>query len=86
MALLRQHAWSGPSALLDLDAGTSSSSALARAALAQRAALRVHRLRPALEAGAAFWPSSGGAAGGALAAEATGPDSKALDRADVTTD
>lgn len=49
VALLWQHAWSGLFALLGLDA-RSSSSAIARAALAQRAALRVYRLRLALDA------------------------------------
>ncbi|MFE8960315.1 coiled-coil domain-containing protein [Streptomyces iakyrus] len=50
VALLWQHAWAELFALLGLDARTSSS-AIARAALAQRAALRVYRLRLALEAG-----------------------------------
>ncbi|MFC8202159.1 DUF2637 domain-containing protein [Streptomyces sp. NPDC057298] len=50
VALLWQHAWAGLFALLGLDARTSSS-AIARAALVQRAALRVYRLRLALEAG-----------------------------------
>lgn len=50
VALLWQHAWAELFALLGLDARTSSS-AIARAALVQRAALRVYRLRLALEAG-----------------------------------
>ncbi|MFF1323870.1 DUF2637 domain-containing protein [Streptomyces chartreusis] len=50
VALLWQHAWAELFALLGLDARTSSS-AIARAALVQRAALRVYRLRLALETG-----------------------------------
>ncbi|MFC9224642.1 hypothetical protein ACFT8W_28620, partial [Streptomyces hygroscopicus] len=49
VVLLWQHAWAALFAMLGLDARTSSS-AIARAALAQRAALRVYRLRLALEA------------------------------------
>ncbi|WP_413115179.1 hypothetical protein ACK1X7_15145 [Streptomyces sp. CY1] len=49
LVLLWQHAWAALFAVLGLDARTSSS-AIARAALAQRAALRVYRLRLALEA------------------------------------
>ncbi|MEV5597591.1 DUF2637 domain-containing protein [Streptomyces sp. NPDC052496] len=49
LALLWQHAWASLFALLGLDA-RSSSSAIARAARAQRAALRVYRLRLALQA------------------------------------
>ncbi|RLL68392.1 hypothetical protein [Streptomyces sp. Z26] len=49
--LVWQHAWSGLFALLGLDTRTSST-ALARAAMVQRAALRVYRLRLALETGA----------------------------------
>ncbi|WP_327689472.1 hypothetical protein [Streptomyces tubercidicus] len=85
VALLWQHAWSGLFALLGLDARTSSS-AIARAAMAQRAALRVYRLRLALEATPV--------AGGPRAARRTqrrrarlrGRAQKALDRADVATD
>jgi hypothetical protein len=50
LALLWQHAWAELFALLGLDARTSSS-AIARAALVQRAAMRVYRLRLALETG-----------------------------------
>ncbi|MFJ5208439.1 DUF2637 domain-containing protein [Streptomyces nigra] len=50
VALLWQHAWAELFALLGLDARTSSS-AIARAALVQRAALRVYRLRLALDTG-----------------------------------
>ncbi|MEU2352485.1 hypothetical protein ABZ599_05895 [Streptomyces misionensis] len=74
VALLWQHAWAELFALLGLDARTSSS-AIARAALVQRAALRVYRLRLALEAGktrkARRWRRRA---------------QKALDRADVATD
>ncbi|MGW0083985.1 DUF2637 domain-containing protein [Streptomyces sp. NPDC003393] len=74
VALLWQHAWAELFALLGLDARTSSS-AIARAALVQRAALRVYRLRLALEAGKARrvrrWRRKA---------------QKALDRADVATD
>ncbi|WP_310725781.1 hypothetical protein [Streptomyces sp. N2A] len=85
VALLWQHTWSGIFALLGLDARTSSS-AIARAALAQRAALRVYRLRLALESAAP--------AGGPRAARRAqrrrerlrGRAQKALDRADVATD
>ncbi|MFF3362696.1 DUF2637 domain-containing protein [Streptomyces misionensis] len=74
VVLLWQHAWAELFALLGLDASTSSS-AIARAALVQRAALRVYRLRLALEAGKARkvrrWRRRA---------------QKALDRADVATD
>ncbi|MEG8277106.1 hypothetical protein [Streptomyces sp. AHA2] len=74
VALLWQHAWAELFALLGLDARTSSS-AIARAALVQRAALRVYRLRLALEAGKARkvrrWRRKA---------------QKALDRADIATD
>lgn len=74
VALLWQHAWAELFALLGLDARTSSS-AIARAALAQRAALRVYRLRLALQGGKARkvrrWRRKA---------------QKALDRADVAVD
>ncbi|MGW3629121.1 hypothetical protein ACWD7F_03010 [Streptomyces sp. NPDC005122] len=74
VALLWQHAWAELFALLGLDARTSSS-AIARAALVQRAALRVYRLRLALDAGrprrVRRWRRKA---------------QKALDRADVATD
>ncbi|MEW2467147.1 hypothetical protein AB0919_19330 [Streptomyces sp. NPDC046994] len=74
LALLWQHAWAELFALLGLDARTNSS-AIARAALVQRAALRVYRLRLALEAGRTRrvrrWRRRA---------------QKALDRADVATD
>ncbi|MFE1451176.1 coiled-coil domain-containing protein [Streptomyces olivaceoviridis] len=74
VALLWQHAWAELFALLGLDARTSSS-AIARAALVQRAALRVYRLRLALDAGKTRkvrrWRRRA---------------QKALDRADVATD
>ncbi|MET8645122.1 hypothetical protein [Streptomyces sp. NPDC004675] len=74
LALLWQHAWAELFALLGLDARTNSS-AIARAALVQRAALRVYRLRLALDAGRTRrvrrWRRRA---------------QKALDRADVATD
>ncbi|MCX4576832.1 hypothetical protein OHB41_27400 [Streptomyces sp. NBC_01571] len=74
VALLWQHAWAELFALLGLDARTSSS-AIARAALVQRAALRVYRLRLALDGGrprrVRRWRRKA---------------QKALDRADVATD
>ncbi|MFE9608405.1 hypothetical protein [Streptomyces sp. NPDC006012] len=74
VALLWQHAWAELFALLGLDARTSSS-AIARAAMVQRAALRVYRLRLALDAGRVRrvrrWRRKA---------------QKALDRADVATD
>ncbi|MFD9938351.1 hypothetical protein ACFWZ6_35050 [Streptomyces massasporeus] len=74
VALLWQHAWAELFALLGLDARTSSS-AIARAALVQRAALRVYRLRLALDGGKARkvrrWRRKA---------------QKALDRADVAVD
>lgn len=85
VALLWQHAWSGLFALLGLDARTSSS-VIARAALAQRAALRVYRLRLALEAAA---PAGGPRAVRRVQrrrARLRGRAQKALDRADVATD
>ncbi|WP_431771925.1 hypothetical protein [Streptomyces cucumeris] len=82
VVLLWQHAWAGLFALLGLDARTSSSS-VARAALAQRAAHRVYRLRLALEAG-----PSGGSSRRARRRlrRLRGRAQKALDRADVATD
>ncbi|MFI9026930.1 hypothetical protein [Streptomyces sp. NPDC053560] len=84
VALLWQHAWSGLFALLGLDARTSSS-AIARAALAQRAALRVYRLRLAL---AAPTPDRARALrrGQRRIVRLRGKAQKALDRADVATD
>ncbi|MER5969397.1 hypothetical protein ABT112_06600 [Streptomyces sp. NPDC002055] len=85
VALLWQHAWSGIFALLGLDARTSSS-AIARAAMAQRAALHVYRLRLALES-----TPAGGSPRAARRAQRRreklrGRAQKALDRADVATD
>ncbi|MGW0600634.1 DUF2637 domain-containing protein [Streptomyces sp. NPDC002776] len=74
VALLWQHAWAELFALLGLDARTSSS-AIARAALVQRAALRVYRLRLALEAGKTR-----------KVARRRRKAQKALDRADVAVD
>ncbi|AWE51844.1 DUF2637 domain-containing protein [Streptomyces nigra] len=74
VALLWQHAWAELFALLGLDARTSSS-AIARAALVQRAALRVYRLRLALDAGK---PRKVG--------RRRRRAQKALDRADVAVD
>ncbi|MFI9028837.1 hypothetical protein [Streptomyces sp. NPDC053560] len=86
VALLWQHAWSGLFALLGLDARTSSST-IARAALAQRAALRVYRLRLALAAPAPA-PDRPRAArrGQRRIVRLRGKAQKALDRADVATD
>ncbi|MFI7093419.1 hypothetical protein [Streptomyces lydicus] len=85
VALLWQHAWSGIFALLGLDARTSSS-AIARAALAQRAALRVYRLRLALEnAPGAGTPRSARRVQ-RRRERLRGRAQKALDRADVATD
>ncbi|MEW9521258.1 hypothetical protein [Streptomyces tubercidicus] len=85
VALLWQHAWSGLFALLGLDARTSSS-AIARAAMAQRAALRVYRLRLALE----NTPTAGTPRSARRAQRRRerlrGRAQKALDRADVATD
>ncbi|MDW6061353.1 hypothetical protein SAZ11_29215 [Streptomyces sp. FXJ1.4098] len=82
VVLLWQHAWAGLFALLGLDARTSSS-AVARAALAQRAAHRVYRLRLALET-----RSTGGSSRRAQRRlrRLRGRAQKALDRADVATD
>lgn len=85
VALLWQHAWSGLFALLGLDARTSSS-AIARAAMAQRAALRVYRLRLALEnTPAASTPRSARRVQ-RRRERLRGRAQKALDRADVATD
>ncbi|WP_432014966.1 hypothetical protein [Streptomyces cucumeris] len=81
VALLWQHAWAGLFALLGLDARTSSS-AIARAALAQRAALRVYRLRLALEATG----SAPGRRSRRRVERLRGRAQKALARADVATD
>ncbi|WP_432010455.1 hypothetical protein [Streptomyces cucumeris] len=82
VALLWQHAWAALFALLGLDARTSSS-AVARAALAQRAAHRVYRLRLALETA-----PSGGSSRRARRRlrRLRGRAQKALDSADVATD
>ncbi|WP_085928648.1 hypothetical protein, partial [Streptomyces platensis] len=85
VALLWQHAWSGLFALLGLDARTSSS-AIARAALAQRAALRVYRLRLALEAGAPAGRPRAARRVERRREKLRGRAQKALDRADVATD
>ncbi|MBO0652818.1 hypothetical protein J1792_08465 [Streptomyces triculaminicus] len=74
VALLWQHGWASLFAVLGLDA-RSSSSAIARAALAQRAALRIYRLRLALDT-----------ARPARVRRLRGKAQKALDRADVATD
>ncbi|MGW6263475.1 DUF2637 domain-containing protein [Streptomyces sp. NPDC055085] len=74
VALLWQHAWAELFALLGLDA-RASSSAIARAALVQRAALRVYRLRLALESGKAR-----------KVGHRRRKAQKALDRADVAVD
>ncbi|MFH8748316.1 hypothetical protein ACH4GK_19355 [Streptomyces rimosus] len=85
LALLWQHAWASLFALLGLDA-RSSSSAIARAAQAQRAAQRVYRLRLALQA-----PAPPGGARAARRSERRTERLRrraqaALDRADVATD
>ncbi|GAA5615818.1 hypothetical protein CP981_11190 [Streptomyces platensis] len=85
VALLWQHAWSGLFALLGLDARTSSS-AIARAALAQRAALRVYRLRLALEDGAPAGRPRAARRVERRREKLRGRAQKALDRADVATD
>lgn len=85
VALLWQHAWSGIFALLGLDARTSSS-AIARAALAQRAALRVYRLRLALEATPAAGRPRAARRMQRRRERLRGRAQKALDRADVATD
>ncbi|MFF8369254.1 hypothetical protein ACF05W_10465 [Streptomyces lydicus] len=85
VALLWQHAWSGLFALLGLDARTSSS-AIARAALAQRAALRVYRLRLALEASAPAGRPRAARRVERQREKLRGRAQKALDRADVATD
>ncbi|CAM5540756.1 hypothetical protein [Streptomyces abikoensis] len=85
VALLWQHAWSGLFALLGLDA-RSSSSAIARAALAQRAALRVYRLRLALESPAAGLQPRAQRRAQRRTEKLRGRAQKALDRADVATD
>lgn len=84
VALLWQHAWSALFALLGLDARTSSS-VIARAALAQRAALRVYRLRLALEAAAPAGPRAARRLQ-RRRERLRGRAQKALDRADVATD
>ncbi|MGW2389587.1 hypothetical protein ACWCYK_08820 [Streptomyces lydicamycinicus] len=85
VALLWQHAWSGIFALLGLDARTSSS-AIARAALAQRAALRVYRLRLALEAAPMPGRPRSARRAQRRRERLRGRAQKALDRADVATD
>ncbi|MFD8543463.1 hypothetical protein [Streptomyces sp. NPDC059649] len=85
VALLWQHAWSGIFALLGLDARTSSS-AIARAALAQRAALRVYRLRLALETAAPTGGPRAARRAQRRRKRLRGRAQKALDRADVATD
>ncbi|MFI6765616.1 hypothetical protein [Streptomyces sp. NPDC050355] len=85
VALLWQHAWSGLFALLGLDA-RSSSSAIARAALAQRAALRVYRLRLALEAAPVVGRPRAARRAQRRREQLRGRAQKALDRADVATD
>ncbi|MFC9240895.1 hypothetical protein ACFTZK_31220 [Streptomyces decoyicus] len=85
VALLWQHAWSGLFALLGLDARTSSS-AIARAALVQRAALRVYRLRLALEASAPAGRPRAARRVQRRREKLRGRAQKALDRADVATD
>lgn len=85
VALLWQHAWSGLFALLGLDARTSSS-AIARAALAQRAALRVYRLRLALEATPVQGRPRSARRAQRRRERLRGRAQKALDRADVATD
>ncbi|WP_058046261.1 hypothetical protein [Streptomyces roseifaciens] len=85
VALLWQHAWSGLFALLGLDA-RSSSSAIARAALAQRAALRVYRLRLALESPDAGLRPRARRRTQRRTEKLRGKAQKALDRADVATD
>ncbi|MFE6691042.1 hypothetical protein ACFVFQ_31820 [Streptomyces sp. NPDC057743] len=82
--LLWQHTWSAIFALLGLDA-RSSSSAIARAALAQRAALRLYRFRLALAAPApagrwARWRA------GRRRERLRSRAQRCLDRADVATD
>ncbi|GAB2770070.1 hypothetical protein GCM10027091_01620 [Streptomyces daliensis] len=87
LALVWQHGWAALFALLGLDA-RSSSSAIARAAMAQKAAHRVYRLRTVLEAADVRQDAS------ARAAERTRRRivrrrrraQKALDRAEVATD
>ncbi|MCO8301308.1 hypothetical protein [Streptomyces sp. RKCA744] len=82
VVLLWQHAWAGLFALLGLDARISSSS-VARAALAQRAAHRVYRLRLALETG----PVKGSSRWARRRLRGLRRRAqKALDRADVATD
>ncbi|WP_367131419.1 MULTISPECIES: hypothetical protein [Streptomyces] len=85
VALLWQHAWSSLFALLGLDA-RSSSSAIARAALAQRAALRVYRLRLALETPATGLQPRARRRAQRRTEKLRGKAQKALDRADVATD
>ncbi|MFD8463303.1 hypothetical protein [Streptomyces antimycoticus] len=85
LVLLWQHAWAALFAVLGLDARTSSS-AIARAALAQRAALRVYRLRLALEAkDAGTGPRSLRRSRGQVE-RLRGRAQKALARADVAID
>lgn len=74
LTLLWQHAWAGLFAVLGLDA-RSSSSAIARAALAQRAAQRIYCLRLALDT-----------ARPGRVRRLRGKAQKALDRADMATD
>ncbi|MGA6156832.1 hypothetical protein ACPEIC_26150 [Stenotrophomonas sp. NPDC087984] len=85
VVLLWQHAWAALFAVLGLDARTSSS-AIARAALAQRAALRVYRLRLALEAKDAATGSRSVRRSGRQVERLRGRAQKALARADVAVD
>ncbi|WP_125056216.1 DUF2637 domain-containing protein [Streptomyces paromomycinus] len=87
LALLWQHAWAAVFALLGLDA-RSSSSAITRAAQAQRAAQRVYRLRLALENPAPAVTSSPRALrrSGRRTERLRRRAQTALDRADVGTD
>ncbi|QKV93885.1 hypothetical protein HUT19_20725 [Streptomyces sp. NA02950] len=85
VVLLWQHAWAAVFALLGLDARTSSS-AIARAALAQRAALRVYRLRLALEAKEAVTRPRSVRRSRRQVERLRGRAQKALARADVATD
>ncbi|WP_421109722.1 hypothetical protein [Streptomyces sp. NEAU-S77] len=85
VALLWQHAWAALFALLGLDARTSSS-AIARAALAQRAAMRVYRLRLALETKDAAVQRRSARRSRRQVERLRGRAQKALARADVATD
>ncbi|MGW7597086.1 hypothetical protein [Streptomyces antimycoticus] len=85
VVLLWQHAWAAVFALLGLDARMSSSS-IARGALAQRAALRVYRLRLALEAIEAADRPRAMRRSRRQVEQLRGRAQKALARADVATD